>query len=668
MTERIQLLLNTLNQREYRKNRVDKQIDLAPLMEGKDEMMISVLRVTEMLRNETPVYIENDDMGFHRTIINVPTIPMPQDHCGVGNLIPNYKRVMSTGFDAVVEDIKERMKTATEEQNKFYSAILYTIDAIFEYVDRYTAFVKDKNDRLYQALQQVPHREARTFYEACVFLKIITFTIRCNDIALLPLGCFDRYMYSYFENDRKNGVSDEELFETLENLFIALNFDTDLYRGVQQGDNGQSMVLGGINHDGVYEFNDLAHMCLDASLELNLIDPKINIRVNKDTPYELYVKGTHLTKQGMGFPQYCNDDVVIPGLVSVGYDYEDVVDYGVAACWEFIPSNNACDVPNIDQMNFPMVVNNVLHEKLADCTTFEEFVEYVKQGVVDEAQVIMNRSNKRNVIPAAYFSLFIDGCIEKGLDQSQQGAKYNNSGAHGIGIANGADALAAVKKLVFEEKYCDAKTLIDALNANYEGYEELHNRILNCPKMGNNDDYVDEFGVMLMDTYSKAFQGKPNNRGGIFRAGTGSAQGYYYHSKNIPATVCGRKAYEAFGCSFSPAIGSRLDGPLSVVQSFTKYDLTNIINGGPLTIEIHNTTFRNEMGIEKVAKLVKAFIDLGGHQFQLNAINRETLLDAKEHPEKHRNLIVRVWGWSGYFVELDTPFQEHIISRAEYKI
>ena len=180
MTERIQLLLKTLNEREYRKNRVDKQIDLAPLMEGKDEMMISVLRVTEMLRNETPVYIENDDMGFHRTIINVPTIPMPQDHCGVGNLIPNYKRVMSTGFDAVAEDIKERMKTATEEQNQFYSAILYTIDAIFEYVDRYTAFVKDKNDRLYQALQQVPHREARTFYEACVFLKIITFTIRCN--------------------------------------------------------------------------------------------------------------------------------------------------------------------------------------------------------------------------------------------------------------------------------------------------------------------------------------------------------------------------------------------------------------------------------------------------------------------------------------------------------
>lgn len=169
-----------------------------------------------------------------------------------------------------------------------------------------------------------------------------------------------------------------------------------------------------------------------------------------------------------------------------------------------------------------------------------------------------------------------------------------------------------------------------------------------------------------MDTYSAYLNRKPNHCGGIYRAGTGSAMEYIYRARQVGATADGRPAGEPYGSSFSPSLHARLNGPLSAVQSFTKFDMRNIINGGPFTIEIHDTVFRNDDGERKVAQLVKSFIDLGGHQIQINAINRDRLLDAQKHPEKYPNLIVRVWGWSGYFNELDMVFQDHIIRRAEF--
>ena len=184
--------------------------------------------------------------------------------------------------------------------------------------------------------------------------------------------------------------------------------------------------------------------------------------------------------------------------------------------------------------------------------------------------------------------------------------------------------------------------------------------------MGNNDDYVDGFADIMMDIFAKVFSGYRTRNGGVFRPGTGSAMEYLNSAAKVGATADGRHAGSAFGSSFSPSPIAKLDGPLSCIQSFTKHDLTNIINGGPLTMEIHDNTFRNDDGIKKVAALVKAFIDLGGHQLQLNSINRDVLLDAQKHPENHKNLIVRVWGWSGYFNELDVEYQNHIIARTEF--
>ena len=226
-----------------------------------------------------------------------------------------------------------------------------------------------------------------------------------------------------------------------------------------------------------------------------------------------------------------------------------------------------------------------------------------------------------------------------------------------------------MKKYVFEEQSVAAAELVDALKKDFAGYELLEHKLrYEAPKMGNNDDYVDGIACALLNDFADALEGRRNDRGGIFRAGTGSAMYYVWHGKELPATPDGRKKGEGLGANYSPSLFCRMDGPVSILQSFAKPDLMRVINGGPLTLELHDTVFRTRESIAKVAMMVKSFMDLGGHQLQLNAVNRETMLDAQRAPENYRNLIVRVWGWSGYFVELDKEYQDHIISRMELAV
>ena len=186
------------------------------------------------------------------------------------------------------------------------------------------------------------------------------------------------------------------------------------------------------------------------------------------------------------------------------------------------------------------------------------------------------------------------------------------------------------------------------------------------PKMGDNIDSVDAIAAALMGWFADSLEGRKNERGGIYRAGTGSAMFYLWHANELEASPDGRRKGDPLGTNFSPSLYVKSKGPFSVIQSFTKCPVQRAINGGPLTMEFHSTVFNTEEGIEQVAALVKAYIDKGGHQLQLNSINRERMLDAQKHPENYRNMIVRIWGWSAYFVELDKEYQDHLIARQEF--
>lgn len=429
------------------------------------------------------------------------------------------------------------------------------------------------------------------------------------------------------------------------------------------GDNGQSIVLGGITPEGIDGFNMLSKMCLEASMELKLINPKINVRVNKQTKLEIFELGTNLTKEGLGFPQYSNDDVVIPGLIKLGYEPEDARNYVVAACWEFIIPGLGMEIPNISSLSFPKVIDVCLNEKLENCQNFKDFVACCREEIFNQCNTLLQRFNNLYILPAPFMSVLMDNCMQQARDISL-GGKYNNFGLHGSGIATAVDSLAAINQLVFKEKFVTAKEMIKAVKADFVGYDELLNRVrYNTPKMGNDDDEVDYLAVELLNAFSDALNDWRNERGGRCRAGTGSAMYYLRHISEIGASPDGRRKGEPFGANYSPSLFSRVKGPISIIKSFTKPNLCKVINGGPLTMEFHDSLFRDKDSIQKVAMLVKTFIELNGHQFQLNAVNREILLDAQIHPELYMNLIVRVWGWSAYFIELDKVYQDHIISR-----
>ncbi|MBE6577844.1 MAG: pyruvate formate-lyase [Ruminococcaceae bacterium] len=672
MTRKVERMLSLLRSGEYKRSRYDNTpTDVSELIVKEPEELAETVVLETMLSEERPFFVDGDIFGFNRYNKKLPTGSGLD--VAYGNITPNYARIIETGFDSVLEEIE---RNARENSNKtlFYEAIRRDVVAVIDICDRYReAAEREGKERIAEALGHIPKKGARSFYEACLFMKLLIYSQRCVNTSHITLGRFDKYMFQWYELDKNRGVSEEELFETLEMFFIGLNTDTDLYFGMQQGDNGQSMVLGGIDKDGNDSYNELSELCMRASLELSLIDPKINLRVNKKTPAERYELGTRLTKQGLGFPQYCNDDVIIPYMINMGYSENDAYDYTVAACWECISPYNGIDVPNIDLLIFPTVVNDAVRKHLMCCESFDALLVKVREAISEECAAIRERSCEKYMRnygrhrAVRYLSLFTDGCIESGLDIFGGGAKYKNFGCHGTGIANAADALAAIKRCVFDVESVTKAQLLAALESNYEGAEELRQLLCDCPKMGNNDDYVDSIAASLMDMFSECMSGAPNGIGGVWRAGTGSAFGYAKGLK-CPATADGRHAGEYFSCSFSPSINTRLAGPLSVVKSFTKYDLGRICNGGPLTMELHNTVFRNEDGEKKVAQLVRAFILLGGHQLQLNAINRETLLDAEAHPERYPNLIVRVWGWSGYFCELEKKYRDHIIKRTEFSV
>lgn len=269
----------------------------------------------------------------------------------------------------------------------------------------------------------------------------------------------------------------------------------------------------------------------------------------------------------------------------------------------------------------------------------------------------------------------MDGCLERGRDLSQ-GLKYNHFGIHGACSASAADALAAVDKLVLEEKRIDCRELLHALATDYDGQEPIRRMLAeDAPKVGNNDDQADRLLAALFDMLAEACENAGGNgRGGTIRPGSGSAMYYVWLAQGhqgmrepaVGATADGRRSGEFFSANLAPSPGVAVRGPISVLQSFSKLDYQRICNGGPITIELSDSVFHGDESIRKVAMFVRTFAQLGCQQLQLNTVNVDALRDAKRHPERHRNLIVRVWGWSGYFCELETPYQDHIIARHAY--
>ncbi len=653
---------------------------------GLSDVRRATQRLKEMLRLEEPVLFPQERIVLTRrnpTVFSLFTKEEMEtltrgrklhEKGEVCNISVDYTMLLSCGFHAKREELLQRAKAlreAGQAQKAEYALMQEEIlGALQGLCDRYKELaLREGRRETAEMLERVPMHAPRTFPEALQMFRILHFAMWIGGNYHNTVGRFDRYMYPYYKADMEAGrLTEETALEWVEELFITFNRDSDLYPGMQQGDNGQSIMLGGLGPDGKDSYNELSELCLKASLELSLIDPKINLRVSKSTPLSVFILGSRLTRQGLGFPQYANDDVVVPALTAYGYDREDAYNYVVAACWEFIVPGRGMDVPNIAAVSFASAAQQAVAQDLEGSPCFEDLLKAVKGNIKDQALACAQSAKNLYIFPSPFLSLMMDGCAQEAQDISL-GCRYNNFGIHGTGIATAADALAAVRKYVYGDGSVSKAELLAALEADYAGYEDLLAKLrYDAPKMGNNDPEVDDLAVELLDSFADSLAGLTNERGGIFRAGTGSAMYYVWHAKALPATSDGRRAGEGLGANYSPSLFARLKGPVSILQSFSKPHLERVCNGGPLTLELHDTLFRNEQAVEKVALMVKSFMDMGGQQLQLNAINRDALLAAQKNPQDHRSLIVRVWGWSGYFIELDKEYQEHIISRTEHAL
>jgi formate C-acetyltransferase len=650
--------------------------------QGLGDLERGAARLRWILDHETPVVFPDENIVLLRTVTGVPEIFTPHEFDAikknhaiheqgkVSNVNPRYSLLLDLGTRRKREEITRRIigfeRAGDAEGLRFSRILLAVLDCFEGFADRYRQeALRTGNVRAAEVLSQIPREKPASFLEALQFLRLIHYCLWCGFNYHNTFGRFDQYLYPYYKGDIDKGIlTRNEALELVEEFFISCNKDSDLYPGIQQGDNGQSIVLGGLNNDGSDSYNELSELCLEASLELHLIDPKINLRVNKNTPVERYYQGSILTKQGLGFPQYANDDIVVEALKRWGYAETDAYNYVVAACWEFIVPGAGMDIVNINALSFAHAVIAAI-DRSSEWNDFEELMEVVREEINIQAKNIMDATADIYMESAPFLSLMMDGCIEKGRDISWGGI-YNNYGIHGTGLSTAVDSLAAMKKYLFEDPRISKDELRQILKNNYEGREDLYTLFrYEGPKMGNNDDFVNSLADKLLNWFADSLEGRRNDRGGIFRAGTGSAMYYVWHAKDEEATPDGRRRGESLACNYSPSLFSRCKGPISIIKSFARPSLVRVANGGPLTIELHDSVFRGDDSILKVARFVKSFMDMGGHQMQINAVNRDKLIDAKKRPENYRNLIVRVWGWSGYFVELDEVYQDHIIERME---
>ena len=668
---------------KYKKNRLQVDLEFS-----KEELANSNMHqwMTERFRKscamEKTKILPDEKIIFTRT--NQYKVPQQPDialnkkinrYTG-HNMCADWGKSISLGLlkqkDNAVNALKN--ENCDKESRFFLKCAIDSIDIALELAGRYAIEARKMGrDDIYELLSTVPAKPAKTLHQALQSLKFLHSCAWLTGSSHIGLGRFDQYIYPYYKNDIKNGViSQEEADDLITEFFISLNKDIDTYPGMQQGDNGQSIMLGGIKQDGSSAINELTWKLLEISREVNMIDPKINLRIDKNTDLELLKEASKLTAKGLGFPQYSNDDVVIPALVKHGYKIEDARDYVVAACWEFIIPGKGMDIPNITALSFPAEVDCAIRE-LKHNDDYKTLENRIKENIQRRVEKYISEWHFDENCPNPFYSVLMTDCIKKRKDIGCGGGSYYNFGIHGAGSSNAADALAVVKKFVFEEKKITITELIKACDNNWEGCENLRHQILNSElKVGNNCKYVDDLLKKLFDWFADACESiKDNGIGGCVRPGTGSAMFYVlltdmnYNAlpPTVGATVDGRKVGDFLSSSLAPSPGIRVDGPISTLQSFSVLDYDRIYNGGPITLEMANSVFSNDKSLEKVAIFIQMFIKLGCQQLQMNVLNPKMLLDAQAHPEKYRNLIVRVWGWSGYFTELATEYQEHIISR-----
>ncbi len=514
----------------------------------------------------------------------------------------------------------------------------------------------------------------QTFAQALQLVWFIHNAFRMEGRGAMALGRIDQYLYPFYQKDIENGIiTNDDVVELLENVFIKLN-----------GGDVINICLGGLNVDGSCALNGLSDCVLEAVKNCQVPGPNLSVRLTANSPDDFLDRCLQSIGTGLGYPALMNDDVNLAALSRYGYEKEDLYNYCMVGCIEnFITgcqppwSDGRFDTPRLFEYVFNRGVgkfNDTLGVDtgaLEDIHTMGEFLSaFEKQFDNTAAEYYARFNNSNNGINQAYMpdpflSCFCTDCIGRGLDINNGGAKYPS--VHGVavmGIGTMADAMAAIEKVAFVDKSATLAEIRDALNANFEGYEELREKLIAAPKYGNNDDFVDKYAVWLTDYAYKAFSRFKTRDGGAYYTCMAANVSNIYAGRDIGATPDGRLAGEPLSDAASPTYGRDVRGATASIHSLCKPDYTCVATGSVVNQKYSPAMFSDEKRA-KLAAIIRTYFAGGGQEIQINATSAEVLRDAMDHPEKYQNLVVRVSGFSAYYVTLDRAVQLDILNRTQ---
>ena len=650
----------------------------------------------------------------------------------VGHFCTGYKRAIKKGFAAIKAEADEHVKKieingipgSSVDQYNFYRAISIVCDGMICLTKRYAKLAEQKAaetvdhkrkaelELMARTLNWTMEKPARNFIEALQCLYMYQ-TCLCLDANMhgISFGRVDQYLGEYYEADVVNGDLTPEYAQELMDLFYLkvaeMNrpWDAEGTKASPGYTSGQLMTMGGVKADGTDATNAVTYMMLQSSGRLKLHSPPQTLRIHKGTPPELWEAALETTKICGGVPSFENDDVIIPALIGRGLSEESARNYCVMGCvepggcgdeWPACGGDGADSywdimaafLMGINNGHYPMNVfgtgvnwdENVENDHtgpetgyLYEMTSFDQVLDAYKTQVEYFVKWHAACTNifeyvAREYLPQPVVSATMEGCMETGRDVMYGGAKYNSSGIAGVGIGNVGDSLQMIKHLVFDTKKCTARELYDALKNNFVGYEELHAYIKNeAPHYGNGVDEVDKWTAWAAEVFADAVNSCTGPRG-KFSAGLFPITTNIMFGKITPATPDGRLAGEPLADGISPVQQMDTNGPTAVIASVSKINQVKYPNGTLLNMKFHPSSVQNEEGVRKLSELISTYFELGGMEVQINVINAETLKDAQSKPNDYKDLVIRVAGFSTYFVELHNEAQNDIIRRTELQI
>ena len=666
-----------------------------------------------LLPEEVRVFMETGVFGMEGKL-----------NAGDAHLAVNYERILKDGLRGYEKRAKEYKATLdlTNPDNVdkycFYNAVLIVLEAVRNFANRYSVLAKDlaekemNQERKIELLEisricsKVPYEPAETFQEAVQSVWFIQLILQIESNGhSLSYGRFDQYMYPYYDRDIKNGtIKESEALELLTCLWIkTLTINKVRSQAHTLSSAGspmyQNVTIAGQTTDKKDAVNDLSFLVLKSVAQTRLTQPNLTVRYHKNINKQFFDECVEVMRLGFGMPALNNDEIIIPSFMDWGVKEEDAYNYSAIGCVETaVPGKWGYRCTGMSYINFPRMLlctmNNGVdltsnkrftkgYGYFTEMESYEELLkawdktvrEITRYSVIVENAI--DKASERDV-PDVLCSALTDDCIGRGKTIKEGGAVYDFISGLQVGIANMADCLAAIKKLVYEEKKITRQELWNAILDDFSSPENKKIQemlIREAPKYGNDDDYVDQLIVEAYDSYIDEIEKYPNTRykrgpiGGIRYAGTSSISANVGQGMSTMATPDGRNAFEPLAEGCSPAHNSDKNGPTAVFKSVSKLRTNKITGGVLLNQKMTPQMLSTEENRQKLELLIKTFFNrLHGYHVQYNIVSKETLIDAQKHPENHKDLIVRVAGYSAFFNVLSKKTQDDIIGRTEQSL